>query len=98
MNNFTTNLEKSVKEVSALIKENKIIHRAVKDLVKNIIIYDYCNDILMSENEMATGELLYKLNLYKKVMPDAYFIIKEDEVMLCNTIPKLDLILTAKNA
>lgn len=87
MNNFTTNLEKSIKEVSALIKENKIQHRAVKDLIKNIMIYDYCNDKYMSEVEIGIGTLKYKLNLFEKCFPESYFILDNNKITMVNPIP-----------
>lgn len=87
MNNFTTNLEKSIKEVSALIKENKIQHRAVKELVKNILIYDYCNDKYMSEVEMSIDAINYELQLYKKCFPESYFILDNNKITMVNPIP-----------
>lgn len=96
MNKFTENLEKSIKEVNALIKDNKIQHRAVKDLIKNILIYDYCNDQLMTENEIALGEIVYKLELYNKLFPNAYFIQSENEVIMLNAIPESNIIIRAE--
>lgn len=96
MNNFTKNLEESVKEVNQLIKDKKINHPAVCRLIKNLMIYDYYNDILMAESEIANGELTYMLELYKKLFPNAYFIKSEKEVMMINSIPESNIIIRAE--
>jgi hypothetical protein len=78
------NLEKSIIKVNRLIKKGLIKFPEIKELIRNIIIYDMANDEYLSELEMAIDELNYKLSLYKEVLPDSYFIKTDTELIMMN--------------
>jgi hypothetical protein len=87
-----SNLEQSIIKVNRLIKDGVLNHPEVKKLIQNLVIYDLAYDEYQSELEMANLELIYKLELYKKALPDSYFIISPEKTMMVE--PNMNLVYT----